>query len=492
MRFNKNFFVKVTGEKEKFTGTKMKKNDIITIKVEKMINQGICLGRYEGKIVLVDGCLPEEIVQAKIKKVKKDYIEAIALDFLEKSPHRITPKCKYFGLCGGCKLQNLNYQQQLEIKKSFVEDAFKRISKITDIKINDVIGADEEFFYRNKMEFSFAKRWLFEDTIYTDKEKEFALGLHIPKQFEKVIHLEECFLQSQFSNEVRNDVANFLFNKEITIHSLKNREGLLKALLIREAKNTPEKLVGLITTRFEKSMINELANYLLKKYPEITTFVNIVSPPDLSSTLPHEIITIYGKGYIIDKLYEYQFEIYPNTFFQTNTKQAEKLFFVVKNYLETQAFFFSNSILVDLYSGVGVIGIILSKYFKKVIGFEEVKESVLAAKRNAVLNKIDNIHFEQQNLLRGFKIDNNLLFGNELTIVIDPPRSGITENLIASIIKLKPSRIIYISCNPVTQARDLAQLKNFYKIEFVQPVDMFPQTFHIENIVILKLFYQTT
>lgn len=465
----------------------MKKNDLLTIKTEKMINQGICLGRYEGKVVLIDGCLPDEVVRAKVKKVKKDYIEAIAVDILNESKNRITPRCKYFGLCGGCKLQNLDYREQLKIKKSFVEDAFMRISKIYDVEINDVIASDDEYFYRNKMEYSFAKRWLFEGINYNDKEKEFALGLHIPKQFEKVIHIEECFLQSQFSNEVRNFVANFLFERNVSIHSLKNRDGLLKALLIREARNTSEKLVGLVTTNYDEALITELGNVLSTKYPEITTFVNLISSPDLSSTLPEKIITIFGKGYIIEKLGEYQFEIYPNTFFQTNTKQAEKLFSVLENYLQKEITDKSNTLLIDLYSGVGVIGIILSKYFEKVLGFEEIKESILAAKRNASINNVQNIFFIQQNLLKGLSLEKELL-EKDITIVVDPPRAGMNNELIKSIIQLRPKNLIYISCNPVTQARDLIELKEYYKIEFIQPVDMFPQTFHIENIAILKLF----
>lgn len=467
----------------------MKKGSLIIVKAEKMINQGLCLGRIEGKIVLIDGCLPGEIVSAKIQKIKKDYIEAKTVEIIEKSTSRINPVCKYFGFCGGCKLQNLNYSEQLKIKKSFVEEAFERTSKIFDINVNNVIGSDDEFFYRNKMEFSFAKRWMFEGISYSDKEKEFALGLHIPKQYEKVIHIDECFLQSNFSNEVRNFVGDFLFQRNASIHSLKNRSGLLKALLIRESKNTSEKLVGLITTRFEENLIVELGNKLNETFPEITTFVNIISNSNISSTIPDKILTIFGKGYIIEKLFDYQFEIYANTFFQTNTKQAEKLFSILLNYLKEKNFsndFSKGKILVDLYSGVGVIGILLSNYFDKVIAFEDIDESVTAAKRNAEINKVHNISFLQRNLNDGFEISEELA-NYDLTIIADPPRSGMHEKTIKSILKLRPSTFIYISCNPVTQARDLAYLKEFYRIELVQPIDMFPQTYHIENIAILKI-----
>ena len=470
-----------------------KKNEIVRVRTQKMVSQGVCLGKIEGRIVFVENCLPDELVEARIVKVKNDYLEAKAEMILEHSVYRTEPRCKYFGLCGGCKLQNLMYKEQLNIKKGFVEEAFKRIGKITNVKINEVLGSENEYFYRNKMEFSFAKRWLFKGESYSENEKEFALGLHIPKQYEKVIHIDECFLQSEFSNNVKNFIGEFLFRKNISIHSLKNKNGLLKALVIREAKNTDEKLVALITTRFEKDLLEELANELRKRFPEITTFVNVLSSPDISSTLPFEFRVIYGKGYIIEKLFDYEFEIYPNTFFQTNTKQAEKLFGVVKKYIEANydENEKQNSILIDLYSGVGVIGIIFSKYFSEVLAFEEITESVEAGRKNAINNNISNITFFQQDLNKGFKIPEKYL-SRKITIIVDPPRAGMSEKTIQSILMIKPEKIIYISCNPDTQARDLLKLKENYEIEFVQPVDMFPQTYHIENIVALKFFSQTS
>jgi len=470
-----------------------KKNDLITIRTQKMVSQGICLSKIEGKVIFVENCLPNETVEARIVKIKNDYLEARTEKILEPSVYRIEAKCKYFGLCGGCKLQNLDYNEQLNIKKGFVEEAFKRIAKLNDVKIKDVLGSENQYFYRNKMEFSFAKRWMFEGYNYSENEKNFALGLHIPKQYEKVIHIDECYLQSDYSNKVRNFIGEFLFNKNVSIHSLKNKNGLLKALVIREAKNTNEKLVALVTTRLERSLINELANEMKIKFPEITTFVNVLSSPEISSTLPFDFEVIYGKGYIIEKLFDYEFEIYSNTFFQTNTKQAERLFGVVKeyieaNYKETEK---QNSILIDLYSGVGVIGIIFSKYFSEVLAFEDIKESVEAAKKNALNNNISNIKFFQQNLNEGFSIPGNFL-SKKVTIIVDPPRAGMSEKTIQSILKIKPQKIIYISCNPDTQARDLLKLKDLYSIQLIQPVDMFPQTYHVENIVILEFFSQTS
>lgn len=466
----------------------LKKNDIIEIRAEKMINSGQCLGRLDSRVVLINGCLPGELVQARIKKIKKDFIEADSIEIIESIPDRINPICKYFDLCGGCSLQHVNYSKQLSIKRIFVEDAFKRIAKLTGLEIPNVLPSDKIYFYRNKMEYSFAKRWLYNEIEYTDEKKEFALGLHIPKIFEKVIHLDECFLQSDFSNRVRNFIADFLFNKKINIHSLKNKQGLLKALTIRESHHTAEKMVSLVTTRYHEELIDSLAEQLKIHFPEIESFVNIISSPNISSTLPEEIITIYGKGFIIEKLFDFEFEIFPNTFFQTNTAQAEKLFNVIIQYLiQKNAEDDKDNILFDLYSGVGVIGIILSKHFNKIFCYEEVYESNEAAKRNALRNRVSNIEFIRQDLNKGFEIT-NVLSNENLTIVVDPPRSGLSEETIRNLLKLKPETIIYISCNPTTQARDILSLKDVYKIKLIQPVDLFPQTLHVENIVILEIF----
>ncbi len=465
----------------------MRKNDFLYLKTEKMINNGFCLARYNGKIVLVNKCLPEEEVLAKIVKVRRDYIEAEAIEIIESSKYRIEPKCKYFGLCGGCKLQDILYEKQLEIKKEFVNDDFIRIGKIQDVEIPLPIPSKHDYFYRNKMEYSFGKRWLFTNSEYNEQEKKFALGLHIPGQFEKVIHLDKCYLQSEFSNNIRNYIGDYLFERGVKIHSLKEREGLLKALVVRESYHTQEKMINLITTKYDENLMVNLANKIKAKFPEVTTFVNSISDSKISSTISNESIVVFGKGYIIEKLFGYEFEIYPNTFFQTNTPQAENLFSLIRNDLskDTAKNSSSNRILIDLYSGVGVLCIILSEFFDKVLCFEEVEQSIISAKRNAQRNNVKNIKFIKQNLLDGFELDESF-FNKEKVIIIDPPRAGLSKNVIQQIKTLKPVKIYYISCNPATQARDIAYLIEHYKISAVQPVDMFPQTYHIENFIILE------
>lgn len=467
----------------------MQKNEEIILYAEKMVDRGICLGRYERKVILIEGCLPNELVKARIIKSKSDYAEAKAIEIIEKSNARREAICKYFGLCGGCKLQDMIYEEQLRVKKSFVEESLKRIGKIENPFVNEPIPAEEEYFYRNKMEYSFAKRWLFKGVTYDEREKEFALGFHIPNQYEKVINLDYCYLQSDFSNQIRNFIGNFLFEKKVTIHSLKNKSGLLKALSIRESRATNQKMINLITTRFENQLMQELTKKIVSNFPSVTTVVNSLSSENLSSTLSEEFINLYGDGYIIEKLFNYEFEIYPNTFFQTNTKQAEKLFSFVKEYFDSLGMGENkeNSLLIDLYSGVGVIGIIFSRYFEKVICYEEVEESVISAYKNAKRNNINNIEFIKADLNKGFKIPKE--FNNKkITIIVDPPRAGMSKETINSILQLNPERIVYISCNSTTQARDLTILKQKYSVKVIQPVDLFPQTYHIENILILEIF----
>lgn len=467
----------------------MKKNEEIILYAEKMIDRGICLGRYEGKVVLIEGCLPNELVKVRIIKSKSNYAEAETIEIIEKSNARREAICKYFGLCGGCKLQNMIYEEQLKVKKSFVEESLRRIGKIENPVVNEPIPADDEYFYRNKMEYSFAKRWLFKDVTYDEREKEFALGLHIPNRYEKVINLDYCYLQSDFSNQIRNFIGKYLFDKKVSIHSLKNKPGLLKALAIRESRATEQKMINLITTRFEKQLMEELTKEIISNFPTVTTFVNSISSENLSSTLSNEFINLYGECYIIEKLFNYEFEIYPNTFFQTNTKQAEKLFSVVKEYFDSLGMKANkeNSLLIDLYSGVGVLGIIFSKYFEKVICYEEVEESIISASKNAKRNNINNIEFIRIDLNKGFNIPKEFK-NKKITVVVDPPRAGMSKETINSILQLNPERIVYISCNPATQARDLTLLKEKYFIKTIQPVDLFPQTYHIENILVLEIF----
>lgn len=468
----------------------LKKNSIIQLSAGKMVHQGVCISEYEGRKVFIENCIPGEEVNAQIKKIKRDYLEAAAVEIIAPSQNRVNPKCRHFGICGGCKIQYIDYNKQLDIKKEIVEDVMMRIGKLKDIKVENTIGSDPIFCYRNKMEYSFAgKRWLEFDLNYTEEEKNFALGLHVPNIYDKVLHLKECWLQSEFSNKVRNTVGQFFNDKKISIHSLKDRSGLLKALAIRESFNTNDKMINLITTRFDEKIMEELGKVLLQVFPQVTTFVNSISSPNLSSTLSHETKIISGRGSITEILLGKQFEIYANTFFQTNTKQAEKLFSIVKKiiYKDNLTNKSQNKILIDLFCGVGAIGIVLADQFDFVHGFEISDEAVFAAKKNAEANSLKNIDFSVSNLDQGFDFAQFTNKQNDLTVILDPPRAGVSEKTILQLLELKPRQIIYISCNPSTQARDIERLSVNYSPKLVQPFDFFPHTYHIENLIVLGI-----
>lgn len=468
----------------------MKKNDLIELFAGKMVHQGVCLSEYDGKKVFIENCIPGEHVRAQIKKIKRDFYEAEAKEIISPSVNRIDPQCQHFGYCGGCKIQYMNYEAQLENKKEIVEDVMSRIGKLKNFQVENTIGSERIYYYRNKMEYSFSnKRWLETGVEYSSDEKFFALGLHIPNVFDKVLHLNKCYLQSEFSNDVRNIIGRFFFNNKISVHSLKNRAGLLKALAIRESSNIPDKMINLITTQYDMELMQELGKILNQNFPQVTTFVNSISMPHLSSTISHEVNVIFGEGFIQEELLNKRFEIFANTFFQTNTKQAEKLFSLVRQIIQEDKIESDpqEKILIDLFCGVGVIGIVLADQFDLIYGFEISEESVQAARRNARINSVTNSEFAVTDLEKGFDLEKFRSDENDLTVILDPPRAGISERTIFKLLELKPPKIFYISCNPSTQARDIERLSSAYRVKLVQPFDFFPHTYHIENLIVLEI-----
>ncbi|MCX8010454.1 MAG: 23S rRNA (uracil(1939)-C(5))-methyltransferase RlmD, partial [Ignavibacteria bacterium] len=340
----------------------MKKFDKIELTAGRLVHGGKCLSSYEGKIAFIENCVPGDKVIGIVKKIKSDYIEITAEKILQSSPYRQNPICSHFGVCGGCNLQYMSYSSQLDSKKIIVEEIFNRIGKLKNVNVNDVIGSDKTIHYRNKMEYSFSdRRWLNPNDAYSEEEKKFALGLHIPNRYDKVLHLSECFLQSQLSNQIRNFVGEYFFKKGVSIYSSKNPSGYLKSLMIRESFHTEDKMINLVTTTFDERLVTELAEIIKTNFPQISTFVNNITGINVSTTIGNQIEILFGEGKIIEKLLGYEFEISSNSFFQTNTLQAEKMFMKIEEILHTK----DNDILLDFYCGAGVIGIILAKYFNE-------------------------------------------------------------------------------------------------------------------------------
>jgi 23S rRNA (uracil1939-C5)-methyltransferase len=480
---------------------KIKKGDIVELEIEKYAFEGKGIakvsrnellglneenGNEKNYVVFVHGSYPGDKVKARLTKIKKSYSEAITLEIISPSNDRVKPECKYFGVCGGCKQQDLLYSKQTEFKQKQVEEIFNKLGGFTDFIIEDIIPSDNIFYYRNKMEFSFSdKRWLTKQEISSGENinRDFALGLHIPKIYDKVLDIDECLLQSEVSNRILNFTREFFQRKGVTVYSTKTHTGFLRNLIIRQSFYNDELMVNLVTSDEDEILLIEFAENIVKKFPSVTTVVNNISKK-LSSvaTGDYEKI-IYGPGFIYDRIGDFKFRISANSFFQTNTKQAEKLYQTALQFAETDG----DEIVYDLYSGAGTIAIFISQKVQKVIAFESVQSAVEDAKVNAQLNNISNVEFITADLYKSFlPFVKKYNLAKPDIIVIDPPRSGMHKNTVEDVINLSPEKIVYVSCNPATQVRDIKlMVEAGYKLKKIKPVDMFPQTFHIENVALL-------
>ncbi|MBI1939701.1 MAG: 23S rRNA (uracil(1939)-C(5))-methyltransferase RlmD [Ignavibacteriales bacterium] len=440
-------------------------------------------------VVFVNGSYPGDKATAQITKIRKSYAEARVKDLLTKSSLRTKPECKYFGICGGCKAQDLIYLQQTKFKEEQVKEIFERIGDIKDLELLPIIPSDKIYYYRNKMEFSFAaKRWLSESEISSKQEiadKDFALGLHIPGLFDKVLDIDECRLQSQLSNGILNFTRDFFKSRETTIFTIQNHTGYLRNLIIRQSSFHNEVMVNLVTSEENEKLFAEYRDSLLEKFNGVTTVVNNINlKKSLVATGDYEII-FHGAGFIYDSIGGRKFRISANSFFQTNTLQAEKLYQTALEF----AGFNGSEIVYDLYSGAGTIPIFISNHVKYIYGFESVEPAVADAKVNLELNGVENFEPLIADLNKSFlpKISERNIPKPNL-IIADPPRSGMNPKTVNDILNLKPAKVVYISCNPATQARDIKLLcDGGYKLIKARPVDMFPHTYHIENVALLEL-----
>lgn len=465
----------------------LKKDDIIELDIDDIGAEGNGVGRFEGEyVVFVPKSVPGDRVSVKIKKKKKKFAEAALLEILKPSPYRIEPKCEYFGTCNGCKMQHIDYTKQLEIKQNIVKNAFERIGGFENINTPPVLGSDDIYFYRNKLEFSFGnQRWLTaEDMQIENIDKSFAVGYHISGFYEKILDIRACYLQSELTSRILNLTRDFFKPKETTIYSTKTHSGFLRFLTVRRAVNNSGLMVNLITYDKNPELINEYASMLQNEVPEVTTLVNSLTESKAQVALADNFSIIYGDGFIEEKIGKYKFKITPNSFFQTNSKQCERLFDTVTDF----AGFSKDENVLDLYCGCGAISLYISGLVKNVYGVELSAESITMANVNAELNGVTNCEFKDMDvkdyLEKLIAEPENKRFD---TIILDPPRSGIHPKAAEYLLEYAAKKIIYVSCNPGTQARDLALLKDKYEITKIQPVDMFPHTFHIENVVRLDL-----
>lgn len=455
------------------------------VTMENYAAEGKSLARVDGKVIFVENTIPGDEVDVLLQKNKKDWAQGIALHFHAYSNLRVDPFCQHFGVCGGCQWQMLPYEQQLQYKQQQVTDNLQRIGKVELPAILPIIGAEQTTRYRNKMEYTFSnKRFLLVEELNNPSVSadENVAGFHARGLFDKVVSIFECHLQQEPTNYIRLAVVEYASQNNISHYDIRNHTGFLRNLLIRIA-TTGEIMVNIVLGYEDQQIIEGLLTFIQNTFPSITTLLYTINGKKNDSLYDLEPVIFSGKGFIIERLETFEFKISPKSFFQTNTKQGEKLYEVTRDFAELNG----TQIVYDLYCGTGSIGIFVSKSAKKIIGVEMVEDAIADAKENAVLNHLDNAEFFAGDVI---EICDDAFFnqhGRPDVIITDPPRVGMHEKLVKKLIEIAAPVIVYVSCNPATQARDLALLNEKYVVTKIQPVDMFPHTLHIENVVQLKL-----
>lgn len=455
------------------------------IRVTDYAAEGRALVRHEGKVIFISGAIPGDTVDLMLTKNKKDWAEARVTRMVAPSPNRLEPFCRHFGICGGCKWQMLPYNFQLQYKQQETEQNLRRIGKVALPPIMPIIGSDDTIHYRNKLEFTFSnKRYLTNEEIGDPaiQQQQDALGYHAPRIFDKVIDISECYLMDDVNNLVRNTIRDFAKEHGFVFYDIKEHSGWLRNIIVRYC-STGELMVNICLHYEEENNRKLLLDHLLQKVPAITTLLYTINPKWNDTIYDLTPQVYFGKGYVTEKLEQFEFIISPKSFFQTNTRQAEKLYAVARDF----AGLTGNEIVYDLYCGTGSIGIFVSPGAKKIIGVEVVEDAIEDAKRNAAINHIAHASFFAGDVI---KICNDEFFathGKPDVIITDPPRAGMHEKLVVKLMEMAAPKIVYVSCNTATLARDIALLAEKYTIEKIQPVDMFPHTHHIECVVLLTL-----
>ncbi len=444
-----------------------KKGDIVTLEIADLAFDGKSVANHEdGKVVFVNGGLPGETIEAEIVQSKPRYDRAIVKSILKYAPERIDARCVHFGYCGGCTWQDLDYTRQLYFKQKQVADCLAHIGGLQDVEIKDIVGSDEQFFYRNKMEFSF----------HVTPDEGFTLGLHHRGRFDAIFDLQECHLESEESNRLVAFTREYVKRESLPVYDVLRHEGYLRFLMIRRAVNTGQLMVNLVTNYGDFPDFEKLVAEMREAVPEVTTIVHNQNGQKSNIATGEVENILFGPGYIEEELMGRRFRIRANSFFQTNSRQAETLYGIGFDMLQAE----KTDRVLDLYCGTGTIGILLAGDVAEVVGVELVSDAVTAAGENATLNGVENISFYEGNV-KDFLKDNPAAAENFEAVIIDPPRSGLHPKALKQLIALKPAKLLYISCNPATFARDAKELvKAGYSLPAVQPVDMFPHTMHIE------------
>lgn len=452
--------------------------------------EGKAIAKVDDLVVFIPYVVPGDVVDLQVKRKKNKYAEAEAVKFHEYSPIRAVPFCEHYGVCGGCKWQVLPYSEQIKYKQKQVTDNLTRIGKIELPEISPILGSEKIQFYRNKLEFTFSnKRWLTNEEVKENVvyEQMNAVGFHIPNAFDKVLAIEKCWLQDDISNRIRNAVRDYAYEHDYTFINLRSQEGMLRNMIVRTS-TTGELMVILIckieeeNEEKEMGLFKQLLQHVADKFPEITSLLYIVNNKRNDTITDLDVFVFKGNDHIFEEMEGLRFKIGPKSFYQTNSEQAYNLYKIARNF----AGLTGNELVYDLYTGTGTIANFVAKQARQVIGIEYVPEAIEDAKVNADINNIKNTLFFAGDMKDMLTQDFINEYGRPDVIITDPPRAGMHQDVIDVILFAEPKRIVYVSCNPATQARDLALLDVKYRVTAVQPVDMFPHTHHVENVVLLE------
>ena len=467
-------------------GRKRKELPVVeNVEITGVAAEGKSIARVDDMVVFIPYGAPGDVVNIKLDKKKRSYAEAHIVDMVKPSPDRVTPACEHFGVCGGCKWQHIPYESQLRYKRDQVVDALTRIAKVEIPEVNPTLGSKETFCYRNKLEYTFScKCWITFEDLRSGREiaDRNALGFHIPGAFDKVLDIKKCWLQDDLSNRIRLFVRQYALAKGYEFYDIKAQQGLMRTLMVRIA-STGEVMLIVVFARPEQEKINDLMGAIAAEFPEITSLLYVVNQKVNDTIADQEVITYRGRDYINEEMDGLQFRIGPKSFYQTNSLQAYELYKVARR----MACLKPDDLVYDLYTGTGTIANFVARQVKKVVGIEYVPEAIADAKLNSEVNSIDNTIFFAGDMKDMLTQDFINEYGRPDVIITDPPRAGMHQDVVDVILFAEPKRIVYVSCNPATQARDLQLLDAKYRVKAVQPVDMFPHTHHVENVVLLEL-----
>lgn len=464
-------------------GKRIKPFVIENLEIIDATNEGVSMGKHENIVVFVPHLIPGDVADVMVMQKKRNYYKAQLIELKKESPFRVPAKCPHFGVCGGCKWQHMDYKEQLKYKQKQVSDAFIRIGKLEFEAINPIIGAEEIYYYRNKLDFAFAdKKWLLPHEINDPNIlSEPGLGFHVPKVFDKVIDIQTCFLMDHYADEIRNEIRKYTLENSLEYYNARTWEGLMRNLVVR--KTSMDEWMLIVVFAYESDENNKLLDFIKTRFDKISSLFYIINPKKNDSIGDLPVFLYSGKDYIEEEMEGLKFKVSPLSFYQTNSQQAYVLYKTCRDF----AGLTGEELVYDLYTGTGTIANFVARKAQKVVGIEYVEMAIEDAKINSEKNEIENTVFYAGDMAAVLTDEFMNINGRPDVVITDPPRAGMHPKVVEQLKRIKPKRIVYVSCNPATQARDIDLMRDLYKITKIQPVDMFPHTQHVENVCCLEL-----